>query len=525
MKTLIIGLDGGTWDVFAPLCDLGEMPNLAKLRAGGAWGVLKAPQPPTVAASWATMATGVNPGRHGLLTRHAAGADRIAGLGYGAPAITGADVHAPMLWQYFHAHDLTTGTINVPLSYPLRPGHGFAISGMFTPPRARNWLTPADLKNKLQDYVIDLDYGRAWQDGQDADNLPPLPVIMDDILHMTERRGMHILRLMRDLDWDVFTAVFTGTERIFRYFWHYLHAEDEDIARNLDGAIADKLYTFFDLLDQVLGAMVKMAGKDTRILLFSSYGYGPAARYQANLNNWLLELDLLRLKPSGASIEEIISTAALPMTDPAKRILNPEARKAVQRYGSLAEAIDRHATQAWAVPLDANIAGITLNRTSFSPPGPVHPDAAKRLLASITEQALSLCIPGRNEPLVTDILPREKLFHGPYVEQFPDIILTLHPDYAAAAQLGSTLLTPIHPARRWHSGQRRREGMLLASGPYIRRGQRIHPASLLDLAPTLLYLANTPIPESMEGQVITGIFTPDYPISHPPVTGPDLPTS
>ncbi len=524
MKTLIIGIDGGTWDIFGPLCDLGEMPNLAKLRKNGAWGALRALQPPTVTASWATMVTGVNPGRHSLLTHHPAGHDRLAGLENHTAGVTGADVHAPMLWQYLNAQGLKTGVINVPLSYPLGPTSGFAISGMFTPPDAADWLTPPELKETLQDYIIDLDYGRAWEDEPDEDHLPPLPVILDDILHMTERRGIHILRLMRDQEWDVFTAIFTGSERIFRYFWHYLQAGDETIARNLDGSIADKLYTFFALLDQILGAMVKMTSDDDRILIFSSYGSGPAARHHAHLNNWLLELGLLRLKPSGASIEELISAPASPIADPAKRILNPEARKAIQRYGGLAQAIDRQTSQAWAVPLSANAAGIFLNRTNFTPPGPVHPDAATRLLASITEQAENLRIPGSDDPLITDILPREKLFRGPYVEQFPDLILTLHPDYAAVSQLGSTLLTPVHPARRWHSGQHHRQGMLLAAGPYIRQGHRIFPASLLDLAPTLLYLTDTPIPSSMEGQVITGIFTPDFPINHPPLIGPDLPS-
>jgi predicted AlkP superfamily phosphohydrolase/phosphomutase len=514
MKTLLIGLDGGTWDIFGPLSDLGEMPNLAKLRANGVWGVLKAPPPANVTASWATLATGVNPGQHGLLGHLPPGRPPADWLRSRIARVNSDDIRSPLLWEYLNAHNLQTGTLNVPLSYPLRPVQGFAISGMFTPPDARDWITPPSLADTLRDYIIDLDYGRPNQP-PDADSMPQLPKVLDDILHMTERRGMHTLRLMRDMDWDVFTVVFTGTERIFRYFWHYLQADEEAMARNLDSRIADKLLTYFELLDQIIGAQVKMAGQEARVLLFSSYGYGAAPHHWAHLNNWLLELDLLRLRPGSDDASDPIHPGGPQVTDPARRILNPEARKAVQRYGSLADAIDWQHTLAWAVPLNGNTAGIFLNHQ--------HTENAEGLRAFIKKEAEQLLIPGKGTPLITDIRTREQFYRGDYVEQFPDLILTLNEDYQVVAHLGSTLITPIHPARRIHSGARRPEGMLLATGPFIRRNQRIHPARLIDLAPTILYLTGLPIPETMEGQIIEGLFTPDHLINHPPRSGPGLP--
>ncbi len=520
MKTLIIGLDGGTWDILSPLCDLGEMPNLAALREGAAWSPLRSTQPPFTAPAWASFATGVNPGKHSILNFiHAAETPAAMLRGQGTP-VNSSHIRAPLLWEYLSAANRTVASINLPLSYPLRPLQGFAISGMLTPPDARDWITPRALASSLNGYIIDLEYGRPGQPLR-AEDLPSPLGMLKDITRMTERRGMHSLRFMQTQPWDAFMVVFTGTDRLSHHFWHYL--QPGSASRHLDVRIADKLQDYFALLDQILGAMIKMAGPDAAILMLSDHGFGPAARHWAHLNNWLLELDLLRLRMSKSSWMQRVKRSAPWLTDLAKRILPPEARKTVQQHGHLADAVDWDNTLAWAVPLYNNVAGIYLHRTSSQQPGPVSPAAAPRLRDFIIQQARALRIPGKRTPLITDIKTREELYTGPYVEQFPDIILTLDADYAAVPTLGSTLITPIPPGSLLRSGDHRPDGMFLAAGPHIRPGRLTRTPGLIDLAPTILHLAGLPIPESMDGQVIQDIFETDFLRDHPPQTGPDLP--
>lgn len=522
MKTLIIGLDGGTWDILSPLCDLGEMPNLAALRHRAAWSPLRSTQPPFTAPAWATFATGVNPGKHSILNFiHAADTPAAILRGQGAP-VNSSNIRSPLLWEYFSAANRSVGSINLPLSYPLRPIQGFAISGMLTPPNARDWITPRSLAGALNDYIIDLEYGRPGQPLRPEDLPSPLGMLKD-IMRMTERRGMHSLRFMQTQSWDAFMVVFTGTDRLSHHFWHYL--QPGSASRHLDVRIADKLQDYFALLDQLLGAIIKMAGPDTAILMLSDHGFGPAARHWAHLNNWMLELDLLRLRMSKSSWMQRVKHNAPWLTDLAKRILPPEARKTVQQHGHLADAVDWDNTLAWAAPLYNNVAGIYLHRTGSQQPGPVSPAAAPKLRDFIIQQARALRIPGKRTPLITDIRTREALYTGPYVEQFPDIILTLNTDYAAVPTLGSTLITPVPPGDLLRSGDHRPDGMFLAAGPHIRQGRLERTPGLIDLAPTILHLAGLPIPESMDGQVIQDIFEPEFLQKHPPQTGPDLPAS
>ena len=54
----------------------------------------------------------------------------------------------------------------------------------------------------------------------------------------------------------------------------------------------------------------------------------------------------------------------------------------------------------------------------------------------------------------------------------------------------------------WH----REQGILVAAGPTIRRDTIIRGATLLDLAPTMLTLLGVPVPEDMDGRVLTNLF-------------------
>jgi arylsulfatase A-like enzyme len=46
------------------------------------------------------------------------------------------------------------------------------------------------------------------------------------------------------------------------------------------------------------------------------------------------------------------------------------------------------------------------------------------------------------------------------------------------------------------------DGIFVATGPGLKRGERIESAALMDIAPTALYLVGVPIPEDMDGQVL-----------------------
>ncbi|HQO21394.1 MAG TPA: alkaline phosphatase family protein, partial [Acidobacteriota bacterium] len=64
-RVIVVGWDGATWDLLMPLIERGVCPVLGQLAGESAYGPLRSTIPPVTAPSWITMATGVNPGRHG----------------------------------------------------------------------------------------------------------------------------------------------------------------------------------------------------------------------------------------------------------------------------------------------------------------------------------------------------------------------------------------------------------------------------------------------------------------------------
>ena len=59
----------------------------------------------------------------------------------------------------------------------------------------------------------------------------------------------------------------------------------------------------------------------------------------------------------------------------------------------------------------------------------------------------------------------------------------------------------------YDSGCHRSEGIFLAQGPGIKTGVHLPQNHISDLAPTIMHLLGEPVPEIMDGRVLSEIFT------------------
>jgi len=182
--------------------------------------------------------------------------------------------------------------------------------------------------------------------------------------------------------------------------------------------------------------------------------------------------------------------------------------------------IDWERTKVYSVGAYGNL---MLNQRGREPLGTVEPGAeSEQLLVELTHRLLALKDPETGEPVVEAVYRPEDLFQGPYVNEAPDLLLQLrdgvyHVKPGSVAKSGEVfgLTNRFKSVPLDHSGIHRLFGIMLAYGSAIRDGSEVTEAEIIDLAPTILHLLGLPIPDDMDGKVLTGMLTDAYQASHP----------
>jgi predicted AlkP superfamily phosphohydrolase/phosphomutase len=135
--------------------------------------------------------------------------------------------------------------------------------------------------------------------------------------------------------------------------------------------------------------------------------------------------------------------------------------------------------------------------------------------------------------LFGNVRPEERRRYGGVVPRYEAYLSRTVGDLAQGLRPGEVLLVisgygmrPLPPWRRlwesalgepWLSGTHAGapDGVLLAMGDGIRAGATLRSASVLDVAPTILYLMGLPVARDMEGRVLAEILDEGFTRAHP----------
>ena len=117
--------------------------------------------------------------------------------------------------------------------------------------------------------------------------------------------------------------------------------------------------------------------------------------------------------------------------------------------------------------------------------------------------------PKTGKKIARKVYRREEIYSGKYLPEAPDLIIDQNRGTHIRGGIGVGKKDVFEEPYRWKA-ENKREGIVIASGPDIRKGEkRLGRVSILDLAPTILHLMNIPIPDDMDGRVLTEIFKQD----------------
>jgi predicted AlkP superfamily phosphohydrolase/phosphomutase len=154
-----------------------------------------------------------------------------------------------------------------------------------------------------------------------------------------------------------------------------------------------------------------------------------------------------------------------------------------------------------------------LNLKGRQPNGCVGPADARALLDELKEGLTAIPHPETGEPLVEHVYERHELYDGPHAAFAPDLTVVLTDwKYRTIGLHDFTTNRLISPAFG-PTGDHLLDGILIASGPAFRAGAEPKHAMLLDVAPTVLHLLGVPVPDDMDGRVLTELLEPAATVS------------
>jgi len=507
-RVLVIGIDGGTFDLIQPWAGAGDLPNLARLMAEGVHGPLESTLPPVTSPAWPTFATGRNPGKHGVF-------DFIRPTGGQFELVNATSIHAPTLWQILSEAGRQVGVMNVPVTYPPAQVNGFIISGMLSPVGSEITY-PTNLLDRyagrLKPYRIAPHI--QYKPGNEAE-------FTADLLDLVERRGAYALQLMADYPYDFLMFHFLSTDTMQHAFWKFVdpaHPRYEPQAAARFGPAVKQLY---QRIDGFVGQMLDRVTGDTTVIVMSDHGFGPL-HYVVNLNLFLLERGLLQLKRgtwtrlktglfraglTPASFWHLIERAGL--QNYVWQVSKSTRNKIVGKFLSF-DDVDWSRTLAYSI---GHVGQIYVNLKGREPQGIVEPGAEYEAARQQVVDALQdLRHPATGQPLVDQVIPGDQVVHGPYTSRSPDLHVVLDGYRAIAFPLFATDGRIVTRQIRGDSGCHRRHGIFIARGPEVRPGEAVESARILDLAPTILHLMGLPVPDDMDGRVLTEAMSTSRPV-------------
>jgi predicted AlkP superfamily phosphohydrolase/phosphomutase len=485
-RVLLLGLDGADWRVLRPYLDMGVMPHLGDLIAGGISGDLRSTMPTNSAVAWPSFLTGRNAGKHGVFdfTLRVPGDPTLL-----APADSHS-IRSETFLATLGRNGRRVGSVNVPVSYPPFPVNGFMLGGMFVQ-EGRPYTYPetlaAELDNETGGFLPNRIRWR-YMLGRPED-------LVDEAIAVTRQRTRVLEYLITRKDWDVLVQVFVSPDRLQHPLMHVLDAEHPRFDAGLARRLGPRLRTYFETLDGVVGRARALLGSGDNLIVLSDHGMRSVHR--ALYVREMLIRDgvtrMVRLDTPGRLLRRLVRPRV-------PRAIRRRLRKWIpDRAAGSAQGmtdLDWPATRAYVTTGTSQ--GIYVNLSGREPHGAIAPGTGyDRVLDSLTDLLLAERDPSTGTKVVDGVVRGTDAFQGPFAGAAPDLLYGPAAGYASAKGARGHL-----QPYEWFMGDHDPTGILVATGPGIKRGARIENAALIDMAATVLYLSGVPIPDDMDGKVL-----------------------
>ena len=454
-RLVLIGIDGGSWNVIEPMLKAGELPNLGALAERGVSAALQTVEPVTSPVVWTSIATGRRPDAHGITDFFA----------------TRLGIRVPSAFERLAAKGVRVGLYDYLVTWPPAPlPGGFVIPGWL---RRDGSVSPPDVWAHI--------------------DLPPFAVhykdlrSSEDYLQLARQevslKAKRWNQLSQSFDVEVGAVTFYAADMTSHRFWHAAYPEDFDGAIPVPDpaqrrAIPDALRG----IDRGVGQIVAKLGPDDVVLIVSDHGFH--ANPDGSRSVWVTRFN------------EAVARAGL---EPAR-----DGFAVISSFGSVIIRVHPGEFAQREATLDRLVALLDSYTTEDGDPLFLvnaidvadRPVEAQRSMWNRLRQWTTRLVIRYWFDVQLDPLAHAVVFALPRTGELD----ALWPE-GSVQVLGETL--PIQRAMNRHefTGEHDETGIFLAAGGPIRGGSERSKISVLDIAPLLFYLAGQPIPDDLPGEL------------------------
>lgn len=486
-RFLVLGLDGGTFELLDPLIAAGELPFLAGLSRRGLSATLNSVYPPKTIPAWYSFATGLDPGSLGIF-----GFTEPDG-GPGRSRLVQTFRPHPAIWDLLSRRGRRVGVLNFPIRAPY-PVNGIFVAGMFSdlpqtfPAEAAESIT-AELKD---DYLPELppyrkSERRAW---------------MKLARRGVEQRAEVAEGMIRKYTPEFLFVLFRETDRIEHQLWSELERPAERIPADLRA-----FWREVDRSCARIDAAFRAQGAGAITLVISDHGHG-AAGTDFFTNRWLVEQGYLKFKDGAGKHRRRFVSRALMGLDrfpPTRVLLKPiieklqNGRRGEQlaqfvagdaSFEAMSDRIDWDRTVAYSYPVPEAIYLNPYNSTLTPPKREAITRAIRAGLEAYPEARIEVYDPRELYTSIQGVQP-------------PALMLKVNRMESESRMDFNYPRTMMRqrPAYFYGTGVHRMEGILIAGGDGVPAAGRLDgPLSLLDIAPTILEGMNVAVPAGLAGR-------------------------
>lgn len=363
MRVFALGLDGVPCSLLTSYVEKGYLPNFKNLLHNGfKLHSINSAIPELSSVAWTSFMTATNPGKHGIY-----GFIELAPHTYKLYFPNSMDIQAPKIWEKFKKYKSVI--INLPQTYPAQPMNGILITGFVTPDLKKGTY-PESTYHYLRsiNYVVDVDAEKIKVNKDE---------FLRDLFLIFKKRKQVINYFFEKEKWDLFIAVITLTDRLNHFFF--------DAAFDQNHPYHEKFVSLYQMIDNFLGEIfekfIRLTSGNGFFLTLSDHGFCQI-KQEVYVNSFLKKEGFLKINDNEKFFEKI-------------------------DRGTIAFAMDP--------------ARIYINLKNKYPKGTVKKKEKKLVMNKLKDLLRSLKNES-NKPVFQKIYESKKIYHGPLIEEGPDLV-------------------------------------------------------------------------------------------------------